>query len=508
MNDKMRQLLRDDFLSFARKAIRKLDGTRISSDPYVEYLATELMRFAGGGIKRLLLNLPPRCLKTHLASILLPAWILGHDPQTKIMVLACSAELAEKIARSIRSILSADWYREIFPTCLKKGHGKAMHFETTDGGSVFAASINGNFTGHGADIIIIDDPHQISDAGRPQALAATIDIFDTVVKSRLNNRKTGRLLVIAHRISDKDLSAHLLANGKWEHVVLPLMATRDQTYKTAYGPWHRREGELLRPDAEDEDDIALLKKTLVNPGFDLLYQQDCDGQARLPICADHFLTSARGDYWRLPRVLSVDAGTADDSDASFSVIQAWAFDDRNLYLLDQWRAQCEFDELERNVRLFNRSHRPMVILIENAANGPALISRIKRKRKLRRLVMPITPRGSKKARLNRHIDKIHDGRVHLLEDADFAAEFVAEFVAFPHGKHADQVDAFTQAADWIDENRVHADKPRSASPFVHMVARGNSSWGQQTSTTNKPGQPGVCVGRANSWYKGSFIMVR
>ena len=176
-----------------------------------------------------------------------------------------------------------------------------------------------------------------------------------------------------------DLSAHLLAQGKWQHVALPLVAIRDETYDTDYGVWHRREGEILRPDAEDEDDIAHFRKTLVNPDFELLYQQDCSGQGRLPIAATHFPTFTSGSYAHLHCVLSIDAGTTDEDDASFSVIQAWAFDERYFYLIDQWRKQCEFDELERMARRFNRRHRPDAILIEKMANGPALISKLRRK---------------------------------------------------------------------------------------------------------------------------------
>lgn len=337
------------------------------------------------------------------------------------MLLACSANLAEKIARQIRTIMLAQWYQEVFPTRIKKGHAKAMDFETEEGGGVFASSINGIITGFGADIIIVDDPHDISDVRNPELLDATVETFESVVRSRLNNRKRPRILVIAHRIHDRDLSAHLLGQGNWAHVILPLVATRDQTYKTNYG-WHRRKGELLQPEAEDEDEIARRKTLLVNPDFDMLYQQDCDGQASPPINADDFPTFVPDHHADLHCIVSIDAGNTDGDDASFSVIQAWAFDDKNLYLMNQFREQCEFDELKRMTKRFIKRHRPDVVLIENTANGPALISELRRKEKTRRLVLPITPRGSKAARLNRHIDKIRDGRVQLPENAVFNAE--------------------------------------------------------------------------------------
>ena len=160
MKSQLKRLLPIDFISFARKAIRELDGTRVSTDRYLEFLATYLMAFANGMIKRLLINLPPRYLKTYFCTVCLAAWILAHDPSTKIMILCCSEELAENCPLFV-PILAAEWYREAFPTRLKKGHGKVRNFATTAGGEVFAASINGIITGYGADVIITDDPRNL-----------------------------------------------------------------------------------------------------------------------------------------------------------------------------------------------------------------------------------------------------------------------------------------------------------------------------------------------------------
>jgi predicted phage terminase large subunit-like protein len=507
MND-INNLLRNDFLSFARKALRKLDGTILSDDPYLDYLASKLTAFADGEINRLIVNAPPRHLKSQLGTVCLTAWILAHRPNEKIIVLACSARLAEKLARTIRAILQAKWYRNIFPTRIKKGHSEATNFATTDGGEVFAASIHANITGRGGSIVVVDDPHDTDDAGKPHQLAKAIKRFNKNVRSRLNNQRTGRILVIAHRVSEADLSAHLLARGGWQHVVLPFLATRDETYKTDGGIWRRRKDELLRADAADDERIAELKQT---DNFDMLYQQDCEGLARLPITAKHFPTFAPDTIAHLPRLLSIDSGTTNGDYASFSVIQVWAFDVRNYYLLAQYRAQCEFDDLMRKARKLRKVHGAYAILIENTANGPALISQLKRKLKGRCLIVPITPRGSKAARLNRHIDKIRQGRVQLA--ADLWAEFTDEIVAFPYGKHDDQVDAFSQMPDFVDQHGALAKPPHSMTTDIPMVVSGNSQWsgwGRRSLPSAKPGERGICAARGNSHYapNGPFIQAK
>ena len=249
MKNELNSILRNDFLAFASKAIRELDGTKLEHDGYLEYLATELMAFVDGTTRRLIVNLPPRHLKTLLFSVCLSAWKFAHQPSAKIMVVTYAEQLAESIARNIRSILQAKWFKEVFETRIAKDHSAVMDFATTAGGALYAVSFGGSITGRGADLIIVDDPHDIKDGGSPQQLERTIALFDTSVLSRLNNRKTGKVIVIAHRIHEDDLSGHLLRQANWHHVLLPMVAISDVAYDTRYGRWRRRRDELLRPDA-------------------------------------------------------------------------------------------------------------------------------------------------------------------------------------------------------------------------------------------------------------------
>jgi predicted phage terminase large subunit-like protein len=449
MKNELKILFRNDFLSFARKAIRELSGTKVGDDPYLEYLATELRDFIDGDTKRLLVNIPSRHLKTYLFSICLSAWEFARRPSAKIMVVTYADQLAEMIARAIRGILQSAWFKETFQTRLDRNHSAVMDFATTAGGALYAASFGGSITGRGADLIIVDDPHDIKDAGNPDQLKRAIQLFETVVLRGLNNRKADRAIVIAHRVHEDDLSGHLLGQGIWRHIVLPMVAISDMTYNTDYGRWDRRKGDLLRPDAFDPRDIEHLKKHTHNPDFDLLYQQDADSSALPPITPDRFPTFTGVPFHGVPTVLSVDPGAASGRRSSFSVVQLWCRVGDNHYLLDQWRKQCDFDELQSCVRKYVKFRRPSAILVERAANGFPLISLMKRNQ---HLIHEIIPDGSKSTRLRRNIDTVLNRRILLPANAPWRPEFIAENVRFPHGEFSDQVDTMTQYLDFTAKN--------------------------------------------------------
>lgn len=488
MTIKIASLLRKDFLAFARKAVRELDGTVISEDRYIDFMTTEVLKVVEGKTGRLLINIPPRHLKTQLVSVCLSAWLLAQKPTIKLMVVTYSKDLAQQIARSVRSIIRANWFKEIFGTRIAKGHAAAMSFATTAGGELFAASIDGGVTGFGADVIIVDDPHNVKDAGYRKHLERTIGRFETAVMPRLNNPKQGRVIVIAHRIHEEDLSAHLLADGDWTHIVLPLIATRDQTFKTIYGDWVRRKGSVLRPNAYDEKTIKRLRVRLVNPGFDLFCQQDVDGQALPPITASHFPRYQPANLGEVDYVISIDTGTDKGDGRSFSVIQVWASVSNKHYLVDQYRARCDFLDLVQAARRFCRRYRQSPVLVERTANGPALITKLKRKWPKR--IHEIIPRGSKASRLRPHIESIVAGHVHLPLDAPFCDCFIQEFVEFPHGRHTDMVDAFTQYMDWL-ANPDNLAKPIGVAPGIMAVALNNSCAGLDRYHPAKPQDRGI-----------------
>jgi hypothetical protein len=216
-------LLRDDFASFAACCFRELNPrARLAMNWHVEVMAGKLAALRAGRIRRLIISVPPRHLKSHVASISFPAWCLGHDPSAQLLCVSYAQDLADKLSRDCRHIVTADWYQKLFPTRLSPRHQAVPEFETTAQGCRIATSVGGVLTGRGADIIIIDDPLKPEEALSQAQRQAANEWYDHTLYSRLNDKLSGAIVLIMHRLHEDDLAGHVLAQEDWEVVRLPI----------------------------------------------------------------------------------------------------------------------------------------------------------------------------------------------------------------------------------------------------------------------------------------------
>ncbi len=461
MRRKIEDIISYDFLAFCEKAFLVLEGKPLITHPYVEYVCQRIGQLAPGA--RHVLNMPPRHCKSLIGSICLPAWTLGRNPKAKVMLIAGSEDLAEENSSKVRDLLASPFFRRAFPnTRLSKRKSRKTDFATDAGGELYATSINGNFTGRGADLLIADDLVDIRDACNLEKLEYVNEMFDSLVTSRLNNPLTAIVLVIMHRLNDNDLSGHLRAQGDWERTVLPLIARRTVKYDMAYKSWVREKGNVSRPDAYTRKILKRLKTHTRVPDFGLLYQQNPLGESFRRIKRRHFGTfDAAPD---MPVVLSVDPSLVGTAGSSYNVIQAWCRDGENYLLLDQWREQCTYRRLRHRCIRMAAKYRPAAILVERAGNGAALISDLGGRP--RRKIIEIIPRESKVERFRRISKLIRSGKVKLPEDAAWLEDFLDELTHFPFAPSDDQADAATQALAWLSENPV-LDNPPAMIPVMH-----------------------------------------
>src|SRR5215471_6258286 len=201
-----RAVLRSDFTFFTARCFHELNPqAELAMNWHLLVIAEKLAAARQGKIRRLIINLPPRHLKSLMASIAFPAWCLGHDPSVQILCASYGQDLADKFARDCRSIMTSRWYRRIFPTRLAAPRQVVQELLTTRQGYRLATSTGGVLTGRGADIILIDDPLKPEEALSEAQRKAANEWHDHTLYSRLNDKRNGAIVIIMQRLHEDDL---------------------------------------------------------------------------------------------------------------------------------------------------------------------------------------------------------------------------------------------------------------------------------------------------------------
>jgi predicted phage terminase large subunit-like protein len=149
--------------------------------------------------------------------------------------------------------------------------------------------------------------------------------------------------------------------------------------------------------------------------------------------------------------MSMDTAYKVTESAHFSVIQIWGQLKNGWALLDQWRERKEFGDLMRKAVAMGEAYSPYYVLIEDAASGHSLIQMLKNETRLP--LLPVKPLGDKVARAHAVSPLVESGRVFLPDQASWLREFIDEVTSFPAAPHDDQVDAMTQALNYLRENQ-------------------------------------------------------
>ncbi len=447
-NDTQKQVLeaatRTDLLTFTERAFPILEpGQCLQIAPYIELLAYRLQMLPTEPAPRLIINLPPRHLKSMLASVIFPAWLLGNDPTTNVLVVSHTHGLADELAGMCRRLIASDWYRKLFPgTRLREDFNKRSDFETTKAGGRLSMSMESAITGRGADVLIVDDPISPIDVVSATERRRVHDAFDGQLSTRLNDPATAAIIIVGHRVHEDDLFGHLLRTETYEHIALPFIAEEPLLHKFAERTLRRGVGDVLNAERFPPDVLENVRRDKPPHVFETQYQQKPTAAGRSLIVADDFETyhSKPEQFDRV--CVSFDVAETMSESSSYSVGQAWGELAGKHYLLDVWRDRVEYRALKESALRICKLFDPDVIIIESASTGRALISDMQQ---YRWVVQEARPAGqSKVERLEAHLDLIKHHRIFLPEPCKWMRRFVDEVTKFPHGRFDDQVDAMTQ----------------------------------------------------------------
>jgi hypothetical protein len=275
----MKFLLRKHFAIFISKVFRSLNPTAdYLHNWHILAIAWHLEEVRAGRIKRLIINMPPRSLKSISASIAFSAFIHGHDPGKHIISATYADDLSVKLHNDYRAILSAPWYKDLFPgTVVSRRKDTENETSLTGGGTRLATSIGGVLTGRGADYIIIDDPLKPIDAMSATKREAVNEWFRNTLLSRLNDKRHGAIVIVTQRLHAYDLVGTLMDNApdEWKVLNLPAEAIQDEVIRIgAEKQYSRPTGELLHAEREPKSAIDLLRRELGADAFEAQYQQN------------------------------------------------------------------------------------------------------------------------------------------------------------------------------------------------------------------------------------------
>jgi predicted phage terminase large subunit-like protein len=460
MGDKMNNrrllqaLLATNLLAFLERAFCDLDPrNQLLTPPYLELLAEELLDVATGASRRLIINLPPRHLKSILVSVVLPAWLLGRDPRLRIAVVSHGQGLARDLALKSRRLVDFDWYRSVFPQMrLSADRAGAMDFETTQGGGRYAASVNTGITGRGFDVIIVDDPLSAQDARSAVERERVIETYETMIVSRLDDPLRGIICVVHQRMHERDLTGHLMTQGGWRQICLPLVAEEEMTYQIGSRVWTRRMNEPLIPDLYPHDVIQKIRAERGEAIFATQYQQNPTASIGELLRPEHirYFGDLPPDARRI--TISIDTATKTTPSASYTVFLVIASDSRRHYIVDVLRQRIDPVEARDAAMRLIQEYRPNTILIEDASSGPGLAQMLL-ERGHRSELRPTRGRG-KEERFEPHLHFFVEGRILVKTDQPWTTDLVNEWLRFPFSRHDDQVDAMSQYLEWLSTNRL------------------------------------------------------
>jgi predicted phage terminase large subunit-like protein len=456
-------IMKKDLMSFIHRCFNEQNPeTQFLSNWHIEQIAAKLEQVAQGKITRLIINLPPRNLKSIAASVSFPAWFLGHNPSKHIIAASYGQDLANKFARDTRAIMLTPWYQRVFPTRVSLQQRAADDFATVQGGSRMATSVGGTLTGRGADIIVIDDAMKPEDALSEVVRTRANSWFDSTVLSRLNNKETGAIVIIMQRLHQDDLVGHVLEQAaNWEVLSFPAIAERDELHVIENSLGRRtvvrKAGEALHAARESVAGLEAQRRSMGDYNFSAQYQQNPapEGGAMVKLAWIRYYVPGE-EPAKFDRIVqSWDTANKSTELNDFSACTTWGIKDKHYFLLHVLRKRMDYPELKKTVIAHAKYWKATGVVIEDKASGTQLIQDLRADLGNYFLKPYEPPAGmDKKMRLHAQTLAFENGQVLLPTHAPWLEDYRSELIGFPGAKYDDQVDSTTQALAYLSTPSV------------------------------------------------------
>jgi predicted phage terminase large subunit-like protein len=485
-------------------------STRFVPGWHIDAICDHLSAISTGELRKLIINVPPGSMKSLLVSVMWPVWDWLKNPYRRFLTASYAQTLSTRDSLKSRRLIQSQWFQSQwgYLFALTGDQNQKTRYENNSTGFRVATSVGGA-TGERAGVRILDDPHNIDDVQSDLVREGTIDWVKTVWAEREDDSKTSIDIVVMQRLHERDVSGFLLEEiGGYEHLMLPMRFEPDRRCHTVIGFVDPRTepGELLCQERNDEEAVQEKEKRLGTYGASGQLQQR-PSPAGGGIFKRHwwrfwvhkdmnlppvFVKMTDGTLFECPvsaippvieiQMQSWDMAFKDNKDSAYVVGQAWGRLGANKYLLDQLRDRLDMPGTIKAVSEFSIKHpRTSLKLVEDAANGPAVIQSLREK--ISGLI-PVNPMGDKVTRAKAVSPQMEAGNIYLPHPqiAPWVNDLIERFANFPATVYKDEIDATTQAlirwGDMESKNSLPVEETQSESPRWNLSGGGAGRWGR------------------------------
>ena len=419
--------------------------------------------------QNLVINVPPGTAKSRIVAVMAPAWMWLLFPGWRVICLSANPRVSLRDSVYCRTLIESEWYQQTFKPTWKMArdqNAKSL-FRNTEGGFRQALGFNAKITGDRADAIIWDDPHDAKDVKSDAKRLSVLEKYDDSIGNRVNDLRSSLRLGIMQRLNELDLTGHVILQGDYRHLCLPMekeakpvCKCKDCTSGETFLGWKdtRKEGEVLHPRRFTQKVLAAERRRLGSTGYAGQMQQRPAPKDGIILLRSHwkYYTAAPDAFDEV--IQSWDMAFKKTADSSFVVGQVWGRKGAKRYLLDQVRRRMGFSATcAAVVSLSKKWPQARRKLVEAKANGPAVMDALSNT--VSGLTAVETGSESKEARAWAAQPEQEAGNYYLPamsapEDGPpvleaWVEEFIDECAAFPNGAANDQVDTFSQAGAYF-----------------------------------------------------------
>jgi len=486
--EEQRELYEGSLYEFLRAAWKYIDPSPWTDGWCLEAICEHLEAVADGEIRRLLINIPPRCGKSSLISVAFPAWVWAQrfrgpisGPGVQFLHASYAEKLSMRDSVKCRRLIKSPWYQKLWGDrfALMNDQDTKHRFSNDKGGERLITSISGTATGEGAMCFVIDDANAANEAESEATITSTNDWWDQSARTRLNDPKTGAFVGVQQRLAENDWTGHVLeaAADEWDHVCLPMRYEADRSFVTSIG-WkdpRQVEGELMWPERFGEEEVSSLERTLGPWGAAGQLQQRPTPKGGGII---------KREWWRLWEdkafppmdyiIASLDTAYTEKEENDPSAMTVWGvfttdpvatqhrwldsdgrpqYGDRafteeapKVMLMHAWRERLEFHDLVKLVMETCSKFKIDKLVIENKAAGISTAQEIRRLMRNETVGIQLYNPGNldKQSRLY-SVQHLFSEGVIFAPDRKWAEMTITEVSQFPKGRYRDLTDTVSQA---------------------------------------------------------------